>query len=67
MFLLKLLLVDNYQIVLVVGSEISGIDPDVPGSTYVRSQAAVDRLYVKREKKWNEAHQQISKVTRKKR
>ena len=36
----------------VIGSEISGIDPDVPGSTYVRSQAAVDRLYAKREKKW---------------
>ena len=52
---------------LVIKSGISGIDPDVPPSTDARGQAAVDRLYVKREKKWNEAHQQISKVTRKKR
>ena len=47
----------------VIGSRASGIDPDVPPSTDARSQAAVDRLYIEREKQWNEAHHEISQAT----
>ena len=47
----------------VIKSGISGIDPDVLPSVDMRGQAAVDRLYIEREKQWNEAHKQISKAT----
>ena len=47
----------------VIKTGISGIDPDVPPSVDARGQAAVDKLYVEREKQWNEAHQQISQTT----
>ena len=47
----------------VIKSGISGIDPDVPPSVDARGKAAVDRLYIEREKQWNEAHQQISQTT----
>jgi|AADL01.1.fsa_nt_gi hypothetical protein len=50
----------------IIRSGISGIDPDVPPSIDARGQAAVDGLYIKREKLWNTAHQKISKRTMKK-
>jgi len=46
---------------LVIRSGISGIDPDVPPSIDTMGQAAVDKLYMEREKQWNKAHPGISK------
>ena len=51
----------------VIKTGISGIDPDVPPSIDARGQSSVDRLYLERERQWNESHQEISKETIEKR
>ncbi|WMT52310.1 hypothetical protein [Ferroplasma acidiphilum] len=47
----------------VIKSGISGIEPDIPPFIDARGQTAVDKLYMEREKRCNEAHPEISKET----
>lgn len=44
----------------IVGSGISGIDPDVPDSVDARGQKAVDKLYKDREEAWFNAHPELT-------